>query len=61
MAMGSLNIFANSELSASDIQSDANVTFDLTLANAREYVSFYASTQGVLPANWQQLQQDGYE
>lgn len=61
MAMGSLNIFANANLSASDLQSNANVTFDLTQENAREYVSFYASTQGALPANWQQLQQDGYE
>ncbi|MFZ1772122.1 MAG: choice-of-anchor Q domain-containing protein, partial [Caldilinea sp.] len=61
MAMGSLNIFANDALSASDLQSGANTTFDLTKENARRYVAFYASTQGSPPANQQQLQKDGYE
>ena len=60
MAMGSLNIFANSTLAAGDLQTGANTTFDLTKENARRYVAFYASTQGAPPANAQQLQQDGY-
>ncbi len=62
MAMGSLNIFANDTLAASDLQSSANTTFDLTKEDARRYVAFYASTQGSPPTNalQLQLQQDGY-
>jgi uncharacterized repeat protein (TIGR01451 family) len=60
MSMGSLNLFVDDTLSASDLQSGANTTFELTKENARRYVAFYASTQGSPPANQQQLQTDGY-
>lgn len=61
MSMGSLNIFMDSGFGASDLQSEANVTFDLAQENARRYVAFYAAIQGLTPTNQSQLEQAGYK
>jgi len=59
LTAGSLNIYVNPNVNASDFMSTAEVTFDLDKASARNNIALFAAAQSDPPANWAALEKAG--
>lgn len=59
MAMTSLDIFANPQLTPATLQPGAATAFDIDKVNARNRIGIYAATQVLRPRNWSTLEANG--